>query len=179
MMEFIRVRAQGLVAVVIILLLCLTFLLWGIESYISAARQVIAGKVNGEDIQLTEYQKSFDRMRQRAQQEQGAEFDAEFWTRDTTKQRVLDALVEERLVKQLVDKSRLVIANDQLAQFIASSEAFRVDGKFSPERFKEIALMMGMTDTGLEQQIRADLAQQQLRAGVALSAFALKTEAQQ
>ena len=179
MMEFIRVRAQGLVAVVIILLLCLTFLLWGIESYISAARQVIAGKVNGEDIQLSEYQKSFDRMRQRAQQEQGAEFDAEFWTRDTTKQRVLDALVEERLVKQLVDKSRLVVANDQLAQFIGSSEAFRVDGKFSPERFKEIALMMGMTDTGLEQQIRADLAQQQLRAGVALSAFALKTEAQQ
>jgi len=78
-----------------------------------------------------------------------------------------------------VTKSRLAIANDQLAQFIASSEAFRVDGKFSPERFKEIALMMGMTDTGLEQQIRADLAQQQLRAGVALSAFALKTEAQQ
>jgi peptidyl-prolyl cis-trans isomerase D len=179
MMEFIRERAQGLVAVAIILLLCLTFLLWGIESYINAARQVIAAKINGEEIQLAEYQKSFERMRHRAQQEQGAEFNAELWTRDTTKQRVLDALVEERLVKQLVEKSRLRIANGQLAQYISSSEAFMVDGKFSPPRFNQIAQMMGMSDAGLEQQIRADLAQQQIRAGVALSAFALKTEAQQ
>ncbi len=179
MMEFIRERAQGLVAVAIILLLCLTFLLWGIESYISAARQVIAAKINGEEIQLAEYQKSFERMRQRAQQEQGAEFNAELWTRDTTKERVLDALVEERLVKQLVEKSRMRIANGQLAQYISTSEAFIVDGKFSPPRFNQIAQMMGMSDTGLEQQIRADLAQQQIRAGVALSAFALKTEAQQ
>jgi len=179
MMEFIRERAQGLVAVAIILLLCLTFLLWGIESYISAARQVIAAKINGEEIQLSEYQKSFERMRQRAQQEQGAEFNAELWTRDSTKERVLDALVEERLVKQLVEKSRMRIANGQLAQYISTSEAFIVDGKFSPPRFNQIAQMMGMSDTGLEQQIRADLAQQQIRAGVALSAFALKTEAQQ
>ena len=54
MMEFIRERAKGLVAMVIIGLLCLTFLLWGIESYISAAQQVVVAKVNGEDIPLTD-----------------------------------------------------------------------------------------------------------------------------
>ena len=46
MMQFIRDRVQGLVAGAIILLLCLTFLLWGIESYINAARQVVVAKIN-------------------------------------------------------------------------------------------------------------------------------------
>ena len=71
MMQFIRDRVQGLVAGAIILLLCLTFLLWGIESYISAARQVVVAKINGEEIKLQEFQTAFQRMRQRAQGEQG------------------------------------------------------------------------------------------------------------
>lgn len=179
MMEFIRERARGVVAIGIILLLCLTFLLWGIESYIEAARQVVVAKVNGEDIQLTEYQKAFDRMRHRAQTEQGAEFDSDLWSRESTKEKVLDALVEDRLLKQLIEKSNLRLSDAQVAQFIATSEAFVVDGKFSKESFKQIASTMGLSPAGFEHQLRTDLAQQQLRAGISTSAFSLKTEAQE
>lgn len=179
MMEFIRERAKGLVAIAIIGLLCLTFLLWGIESYIHAAQQVIVAKVNGEEIPLQDYQKAFDRMRTRAQAEQGAEYNADFWAQESTRLQALEALIDERLVHQLIDHARLRLANSQVAQFIASAEAFQVDGKFSPERFKQVAQSMGMNEAGVEQQVRRDLAQQQLRAGVSLSAFSLKAEAEQ
>jgi len=179
MMEFIRERAKGLVAIAIISLLCLTFLLWGIESYISAAQQVIVAKVNGEEIPLADFQKSFDRMRSRAQSEQGAEFDADLWTQESTKQKALDALIDERLVHQLIDQSRLRLSHEQITQFIANAEAFQVDGKFSADRFKQIAQSMGLSEAGVEKQVRLDLAQQQLRAGVSLSAFSLKGEAEE
>ena len=177
MMQFIRDRVQGLVAGAIILLLCLTFLLWGIESYISAARQVVVAKINGEEIKLQEFQSAFQRMRQRAQAEQGTGFNPDFWAEETTKRRALDVLVEERLLRQVASDARLRISNPQLTEYFRGAEAFQQDGKFSQERFQQIAQSMGLTSAGLEAQARNDLTVQQLRAGIALSAFSTRSEA--
>ena len=176
MMQFIRDRVQGLVAGAIILLLCLTFLLWGIESYINAARQVIVAKINGEEIKLQEFQTSFQRMRQRAQADQGNGFNPDFWAEESTKRRALDMLVEERLLRQVADQARLRISNAQLAEYFRAAEVFQQDGKFSPERFQQVAQSMGLTSAGFESQARNDLSVQQLRAGIALSAFSTKGE---
>lgn len=178
MLQFIRERAQGVVAVIIILFLCLTFLLWGIDEYLRAGRTVVVAEVNGEEIDLGAYQKSFQQLRQRAQAELGDQFDSDLWTQDSTKKRALDMLIEERLLAQAVDDSRLRISMPQVAAFIRGAETFAVDGKFSVERYKQAVNMLGFTETGFEQQARTDLAVQQLRAGIALSAFATEPEAQ-
>ena len=177
MMQFIRERAQGLVAAAIILLLCLTFLLWGVESYINAARQVVVAKVNGEEIPLHEFQAAFQRMRQRAQADQGNGFNAEFWAEESTKKKALDMLVEERLLRQVAHQARLRIADAQLGEYFRASQAFLEDGKFSAARFQQVAQAMGLTPAGFETQVRSDLTVQQLRAGVALSAFSTRQEA--
>jgi peptidyl-prolyl cis-trans isomerase D len=177
MLQNIRERAQGVVAAAIILLLCLTFLLWGIESYINEANVVSVATVNGDEIQLSQFEKTFQRMRQRAQVEQGAGFNAELWATEDTKRKVLDALVEERLGEQLMDSERMRITDAQIVSFIEHTEAFQEDGKFSATQFKQVAQSLGYTDGGLESQVRKDLLLQQLRAGVALSAFASQDEA--
>ena len=178
MLQFIRERAQGVVAAVIILFLCLTFLLWGIDEYLRAARQVVVAEVNGEEIDLGAYQTNFQRLRQRAQAELGDKFDSSLWTQESTKKQALDFLVEERLLGQAIDDSRLRISNPQVAAFIRGAETFAVDGKFSIERYKQAVSMLGFTETGFEAQARKDLAVQQLRAGIALSAFATQPEAE-
>jgi peptidyl-prolyl cis-trans isomerase D len=178
MLQFIRERAQGVVAAIIILFLCLTFLLWGIDEYLRAARRVVVAEVNGEKIDLAAYQAHYQRLRQRAQAELGDEFDGSLWTEESTKRKALDALVEERLLAQAVDDSRLRIADAQVASFIQGAESFTVDGKFSPERYKQVANLLGFTEVAFEAQAREDLAVQQLRAGVALSAFATRSEAE-
>ena len=148
MLQFIRERAQGVVAVIIILFLCLTFLLWGVDEYMRAARTVVVAEVNGEEIDLAAYQNNFQRLRQRAQAELGDQFDSSIWTEDSTKKRALDMLIEERLLTQAVEDSRLRISTPQVAAFIRNAETFAVDGKFSVERYKQAVSMLGFTETG-------------------------------
>ena len=177
MLQFIRERAQGLVAMIIILFLILTFALWGIDEYLRAARAIVVAEVNGEDIELAAYQQNFQRLRQRAQAQLGDEFDPALWTQDETKRQALDMLIEERLLQHTVQDARLRISAPQIAAFIRASETFQVDGKFSLERYRQAVNMLGFTEAGFEHQARQDLAVQQLRAGIALSAFATQDEA--
>lgn len=177
MLQFIRERAQGLVAMIIILFLILTFALWGIDEYMRSARTVVVAEVNGEDIDLAAYQQNFQRLRQRAQAQLGDQFDPALWTQEETKRQALDMLVEERLLQHTVEDARLRISAPQIAGFIRSAETFQVDGKFSLDRYRQAVNMLGFTEVGFEQQARQDLAVQQLRAGIALSAFATEDEA--
>ena len=178
MLQSIRDRAQGLVAGVIVLLLCLTFALWGIQQYLNAAHTVAVAKVDGEDITLQEFQTSFQRLRQRAQAELGQAFDAKQWAQEGTKTKALDFLVEQKVLEHVVDKGRLRVGDQQVIGQLMQAPQFQVDGKFSKERYAQVLSMLGFKERGFEQQARRDMAIQQLRAGVAMSAFATESEVQ-
>ncbi|MBI2802112.1 MAG: SurA N-terminal domain-containing protein [Gammaproteobacteria bacterium] len=171
MLQSIRDRAQGVIAAVIVLLLCLTFAIWGIESYLNSARKVVVAAVDGDDIELKEYQSAYQRMRQRAQAEQGEAFDPKVWEAPETKLKALDYLVEDRLLQRYAERARLRVSDAQVAEYFKSSPNFQVDGKFSPARFKEVASMLGFGERAFEREARKDLELQQLRAGVVASSF--------
>jgi peptidyl-prolyl cis-trans isomerase D len=171
MLQSIRERAQGAIAVIIVLFLCLTFAVWGVESYLNEARKVVVAEVNGDEIELSEYQETFQRLRQRAQAELGEAFDSAVWSQDSTKQKALDYLVEERVLTQNVDRARLRLSSDQVAEFLKTSPNFQVDGKFSSERYTQVTSALGFSEQAYEAQARKDLALQQLRTGVVASAF--------
>jgi len=176
MLQTIRERAQGLVAAAIILFLCLTFAVWGVESYLTAAREVVVAEINGEEVLLQEYQATLQRLRQRAQAELGEAFDPAAWDDEATKLQALDFVVENRVLGQNVERARLKITTDQLASYLKSSPTFQVDGKFSAERYQQITSMLGFDEQSYETQARKDLALQQLRAGVVGSAFVTPAE---
>ena len=176
MLQSIREKIQGIVAAVIIGLICLTFGVWGIESYLSEASKVVVAEVGGEDIELAEYQEAFQRLRQRAQAELGDQFDPAQWTGEDTKRRVLEFVVDDELLTQLLDRRRIQVGSDQVAQFLMSSPNFQVDGKFSSERYAQVTSMLGFTEQAFERQAQRDMAVEQLRAGVIASAFASPEE---
>ncbi|MBI5616976.1 MAG: SurA N-terminal domain-containing protein [Gammaproteobacteria bacterium] len=179
MLQSIRDRAQGLVAGVIVLLLCLTFALWGIQQYLDSGHTVAVAKVDGEEVTLQEYQTSFQRLRQRAQAELGQAFDAKQWAQESTKSKALDFLVEQKLLEHVVEKGRIRVSDQQVLGQLMQAPQFQVDGKFSKERYAQVLSMLGFKERGFEQQAREDMAIQQLRAGVAMSAFVTESEAQQ
>jgi peptidyl-prolyl cis-trans isomerase D len=176
MLQSIREKIQGIVAALIIGLICLTFAVWGIESYLSEARKVVVAEVAGEDIELAEYQAAFQRLRQRAQAELGDQFDPAQWTGEATKRRVLDFVVDDELLTQLLDERRIRVGAEQVAEFLRGSPNFQVDGKFSSERYAQVTSMLGFTEQAFEQQAQRDMAVEQLRAGVIASAFATPAE---
>ena len=176
MLQSIREKIQGIVAAVIIGLICLTFGVWGIESYLSEASKVVVAEVGGEDIELAEYQDAFQRLRQRAQAELGDQFDPTQWAGEDTKRRVLEFVVDDELLTQLLERRRIRVGSDQVAQFLMGSPNFQVDGKFSSERYAQVTNMLGFTEQAFEQQAQRDMAVEQLRAGVIASAFASHQE---
>ena len=178
MLQSIRERAQGVIAAVIVAILCLTFAIWGIESYLESAHKVIVAKIGGDAVELAEYQATFQRLRQRAQAELGETFDSKLWATDATKQKALDYVIEDRLLQNNVDRARLRIGAGQVAGYLKGSPTFQVDGKFSHDRYTQVTRTLGFTEQSFEHQTRKDLAIQQLRVGVSGSSFVTEQEAQ-
>jgi peptidyl-prolyl cis-trans isomerase D len=178
LLQSIRDRAQGLVAGVIVFLIILTFALWGIQEYLNAARQVSVAEVNGEDIDLVEYQKMLSDMRQQAQALLQDAFDPEEWSQESTRRRVLDRLVDERILLQAAERAKIRVGDFQLAENIRLLPQFLdADGKFSNDVYQQRLRSVGETPEGFQQDMRRALAIQQLQNGVANSAFAITTDA--
>lgn len=171
MLQSIRERAQGVVAAVIVVFLCLTFAVWGLESYLNESRKIVVAEINGETVELEAFQSTLQSLRQRAQAELGDAFDSAVWSEDSTKRKALDYLVEERVLTQNLERAQLRMSTEQVADFLKRSPDFQVDGKFSNDRYTQVTSMMGFSENAYEAEIRKDLALQQLRAGVAASAF--------
>ena len=68
MLSFIRDRAQGWIAWVIVGLLIIPFALWGVNEYVGSGDKLVAATVNGTDIGQREFQQAFYDQRGRMQQ---------------------------------------------------------------------------------------------------------------
>lgn len=179
MLQTIRDRSQGLIVGVIVFLISLTFALWGIQSYVDAGQQVVVAEAAGEEILLTEYQESLQRYRKQAQSVLGEAFDPTAWDSPEVRRRALDELVNEYVVMDTLDDARIRISDVQVAQQLQQIPSFQDENGFSRELYAQRVPLLGLSQAGFEQRLRQDMAQAQLRAGIAASEFITGAEATQ
>ena len=179
MLQSIRDRAHGLVAAVIIFFICMTFALWGIQEYLEAGSQVIVAEVNGDEIELGDFQKAYQRYRQQAQELLGEAFDPVRWQQAEVRKRALDQLIEERVLSQTVDKAGFRIGDSQVQNQLRRFPTFHENGGFSAAIYKQRVRLMGFSEIGFEQRVRNDMAIQQLQSGIAGSEFVTPAEVRQ
>ncbi len=178
MLQLIRDRAQGFVVGVIVLFICLTFALWGIDEYVGAGGAVVVAEVNGDEVELGEFQRMFQRIRQQAQILYGEQFNEAQWTGEQAKLSTLDQVVDERVLLGLASDANMRISNRQVFEQIRNNDQFRDEaGNFSQETYNRLVGYMGFSEIGFEQQMRRDLLLNQLRTGIAGSAFVTNKEA--
>lgn len=179
MLQSIRDRAQGLIAGIILLLVMIPFAFWGVQRFAEGGANVVVAEIDGAEVELDEYQRTLTELRQQAQRMLGEDFDPDEWNQASTRQAVLDRLVEERLLLQTAERSGMRIGDWQLAQNIQSMQAFAdpVSGQFTSGAYEQRLRLAGMSATGFEQQMRRDLTMQQLQYGVGNSAFVTEAEA--
>lgn len=179
MLQLIRDRAQGFVVGVIVLFICLTFALWGVDEYIGSGATVVVAEVNGDEVELNEFQRMFQRLRQQAQILYGDRFNEAQWSGEQAKTSTLDQVVDERILLQLASDANMRISDRQVFEQIRNNEQFRDEsGNFSQQTYSTLVGYMGFSEIGFEQQMRRDLLLNQLRRGVAGSAFVTRKEAQ-
>ena len=161
MLDFVRNNkriTQGFLA-----LITLPFAFWGVDSYVrntdvgAGVATVGGGKITKQELQgaLREQQ---DRMRAQL----GGKVDPAMFETPQMRRAVLDSLVTQRLLAEQTQKSKLVVGNEQLVQFIASVPSLQENGKFSKERYEALVAAQGMSKEMFEARLRQDMAMQQL-----------------
>ncbi|MFD0912698.1 SurA N-terminal domain-containing protein [Methylophilus luteus] len=179
MLEALRKHTQGWVAKVILALIVVTFALFGIDSYLNqAGGQVAVAKVDGQKISLQEYSNAVENARNYLQS-QGQKVDAAMLESPAFKQSVLDSIITRRLMEGAIHDYRFRISDDQLSQHVIGMPEFQSNGKFSEETYHQLLTQNKLTPAKFEQNIRKDLAVQQVRDGLSNLVFMPQKVAEQ
>lgn len=175
MLHFIRERAQGWIAWIIIGLLIIPFALWGINEYFGGGGQVSVATVNGTEISQQEFQQAFFEQRARMQQMLGQQYDSNLFE-PQIKKRVLEELVNRELLIQNADDSGYRISDESILATIHSIESFRQDGVFSAEVYRQQLQAQGQSPARFERRLHRALLTSQLPTGLANTVFVTDSE---
>jgi len=168
MLNFIRERAQGWIAAIIVGLLIIPFALWGINQYFGGGGQLAVATVNGTEITQQEFQQAFYDQRARMQQMLGAQYDSRLFD-PQIKKRVINDLVDQELLLQNAADVGYRVGDEAVASTIRSIDAFKEDGVFSTERYQQALQSQGESPPTFESRVKRMMLTSQLTDGLASS----------
>ena len=173
MLAFIRDRASGWVAGIIVGALIISFAFWGVSSYFGGG-EVYVASVNGTDIKLQTFQRSYYDLSKQMQSIFGNALSLE--EEELIKEQTLQKLVETELVNQIVEDSGLRVSNAKVIGTIKNLEFFKDENGFDRTKYERSIISLGMEPAFFEAQLRMDLLSEQLQAGLSDSLFVLESE---
>ena len=179
MLQAIRDRATGWIAYTIIILICIPFALWGVNSYFGASPIVDAATVAGDPISLQDVQRTYQQQRANLQRMLGNNFNSSLFDEDRLKQQALEQLIDAAVLRKTAEQQGMRVSDQQLGQAIHGIEAFQEDGSFSQERYERMVRLQGYSTVGFEESLRTDLMTGQLRDGLVESSLLTKAELEQ
>ena len=178
MLNFIRERAQGWIAWIIIILIIIPFALWGINEYFGIGGSINAAVVNGKEISLGQYQQAYQQQRERVRAMFGENFDPSLLDKQI-RQDVIDGLVEDEVLFQAGVDEGYRISDSLLVNQIQSFDRFQMDGKFSKEIYETQIKSQGFSSGQYESLLRRGLLVNQQYTGISSSGFVTQVEIDQ
>jgi len=171
MLEFIRLRARGWFAWVIVGMIIIPFALWGINSYISGGGgDTSVARVGGAEISQGQLQNAYQQQRQRLQEMFGGTLPAMF-SDEMIRGQVLEQLIEQEMLVQVARDNGMRIGDSILAQTITGIDAFHEEGRFSNTRYQQLLRAQGMLPGMFEQRVRRDMLAAQYTGGISATSF--------
>ncbi len=164
MFDLIRNLAHGWAGKLILILITVTFALFGIESYLtSASSNIGVAEVDGQPIPVQQYDNAIKNMRGRLQA-QG--MDPNELDNPQMKALVLNNLIDQRIVQKAVQQENFAISDSHLTTYITGMPEFQKEGKFSQERYDLLLTQNQLTPSKFEAGTRSDLLVQQAQDGI-------------
>jgi peptidyl-prolyl cis-trans isomerase D len=176
-MEKLReIAKKPLFKIIFALFLIIPFGLFGVEQYLQApAGGDAIASVGRQGISQYEFDQALRQQAEIYRQQFGENFDPAIMENPEIRRAVLDRLVSERLIAIGSQSAGVKVPDRQLAERIAGEPFFQVDGRFSKQRYEEIAKSQGLTAPGLDERLRSDYRQAQFRNSIAETAFVPKS----
>lgn len=172
MLQKLNERIQGLIAWVVIILIAVTFALFGVDYYMHARQATgVIVEVNKKPITEETLELVFRRTRQFRQDEQvGALNDQDL------KQQLLNDLIKNQVVLQAAKKSGFDVSPTQANAAIISIPQFNDDGHFSTERYQQALNNALFTPESFQREVQQGMLLNQQRFAFIGTAFSLPNE---
>ncbi len=176
MLQSIRERAQGWIAWVIVILICIPFALWGIQEYLGIGGEPVKITVNDRDITEREFEQDYRQFREQLRLRLGTAYRPELMDEKLLRNEVVESLIRSELLIQAADRLGMRASNSFVRDFILQVPAFQVDGAFNQQVFERFARQQGMGSQELESQIRQSIVSEQLVNAISASELLLDSE---
>lgn len=179
MLQSIRDRAQGIIVWTIVGLIIITFALFGLSSYLSGSAKSIVATVNGVEISEKDLLREYRNAQQRLQQMLGSNYRADLFNEEIMKRQVLEGLIKRELINQQLESGNYYVAPQQIVASLQKIHAFQdANGEFSKENYRRALSVQGIPPELFEMQLAQDIANEQLRNGIAHTDFITEREGQ-
>ncbi len=158
MLNVLRQKAASWVVKVLLLLLVVSFAIWGIgDVFFRGGRNPMVASVGGSEISASELADGFNRALSNLQRRLGGNIDRQQAIRLGLMQQTLQDLIARRLVDLRANDMGLTVADATLRQMVTDNPMFQTAGRFDRDRFEQLLRANGMTENGYLASLRQDI----------------------
>lgn len=158
MFDFIR-NHQRWMQFILLVLIVPSFVFFGVEGYSSfMSEEPKMATVDGQPITQREFDQARRDQLDQYRQVMGAQFDAAALDTPAMRQRLLDQLIDQRVLAAAAAKNGFSVSDETLRNTIAADPSVQDDGRFSPERYRSVLAAQGLTPAQFEARLRWQLA---------------------
>ncbi len=179
MLQAMRNKMHGWPSIIVLGLAVLAMSLFGMESYFTSRDAAFVAKVGKLEISQNAFQDRMNQLRQQAGTEQGEKFDSSIFEKPETKQRVVDAMVEEQILLQANSDWGMRVSDQAMRDYIAAIPAFQVNNQFDATSYRAWLASQRKTPDAFEAEVRSSLAAQLLPSAIGDSTFASDVQVDQ
>jgi len=163
MLSIMRKHAQSWIIKVALFSIAIVFIFWGVGSFRSERASRVAG-VNGKTIPVAEYQQAYRQTLDRIKEVYGQPLDEKTMYSPEFKRKILDGLIEKRLILEMGGKMGFSVTPEALSWKIQQMPVFQENGKFSLYRYKKVLQMSRLTPEMFESEQTTALLQERVKA---------------
>lgn len=198
MLQKLRDKTTGWIAMTILGLLIIPFALFGLEQYMVQGSNSTAAAIKApptwwssapsfwpvsvlwrhEEVSTEEFRNRFEQVRQQQREAQGDGFDARAFEEMANKRAVLESLIDQRVQAMAAEAAGVVVSDAMVRNEIQRIPAFQVDGRFDPQRY-QLALASQVppqTPAQFDRVVRESLQQGLVMSAIAGSSFVTTSE---
>ncbi|MEO8508591.1 MAG: SurA N-terminal domain-containing protein [Betaproteobacteria bacterium] len=145
-------------AQVILFLMMVPFAFFGVDYYFRGpGEEGTVATVGGVAISQAEFTESMREQADQMRRQMGKNFDPAMFESAEVRFALLDMLVNQRLLTGKARDEKFRVSDAQLQQFISAIPAFQDEGKFAPDRYRQMLTSQNLTPAMFEQRLRQDL----------------------
>ena len=200
MLQALRDKTSGWIAIVIVAILAVPFAFFGMEQYLFQSGANYAAKVEAppkwwrsapswwpasmvwqsEEVSPEEFRNAFEQARQQRREMEGEQFDARAFESAQNKREVLEGLIDQAVLRLAATRSGIAVGDRQVIEMIQEIPAFQVDGRFDAQRYQMALRSQNppQTPASFQELVREGLQQGVIPTQVAQSAFVTASETQ-